>query len=373
MSQNLAQIVQKANAFFAQKKYKKAQKFYEQALKLSPENPTLNFNLGVALQVQGQEERAIEYYEKSGDTADAKNNLGIIFKSQNDVKKAQEYYNAALALNPNHEDAKANLEALKKEELNSSESPEALAKGDGDPPKLQRRGAKSSTTTQIPETIKTSIRESFTYKGLQKALNSKIITKEDIKAEAEQEQKNKNLIPSQRVHSVFLADLESGGVRLGFKTRPNPSPRSRPIPKANLLTKLQQKMGFDFAPGWKGIDDDGDLIKLTQITEDNWVHFSIEKADGAVDTLAYPLDKFLAELEQNPVYKLDDEEARDLAAKNLTQLDEQGRINLIQKIHQKTMAALQNIRVSQRLTTERLLKKDEDKKIEETLSKIRQS
>jgi len=362
MANNLAQIVERANTLFAKNKYKQAQKYYEQALRLSPADPTLNFNLGVVFQVQNQDEKAIALYEKAPNLADAQNNLGIIYKKRGELDKAQSHYQTALNLDPNHKDAKDNLKLLKQENKPSNkkaEEPKPLA-------------------NQIPEKTKEAIRATFTYQGLVNALDSKIITKDDIESQASFEQDNPNLLTTQRIHTVLLSDLETGQVKRKESPKPQKSLSSSPRSpqkndQAQLLVQLQEKMGPNFKPGWQGIDSDGDLIELAALTDDGWLRFEVEKVNGTKDAFAYPLDKFLAELKENPLYPLSPEEAQGLKNDNLEKLDEQGQANLLQKIYNQSLAELQDIRANQRQKIENLLKKDEQKKIKQTLSNIRSS
>jgi len=369
MTQNLSQLIEKANRLFAQEKYRRAQKLYEQALKLSPEDPIINFNLGALFQAQGDDEQAQNFYAKAPGSADAKNNLGIIYKEQGDLAKAKECYLAALEIDPNQKNAKENLETLEEDKIKKQSDVEK----------------KPTTINNIPEETQESIRKSFGYRGLLKALKNKIVVREDIAIEAQAEQKNKKLLIDQRVHTVLLADLEQGKVEKKEPENSNQSPISSSIPddlkarslspkeQENLLTKLSQKFGPDFKVRFKGVDDDGDLIEITRIAEDGWISFTVEKPTSEIDSYSYPLDKFLAEIKKNSLYQLTSEEAQSLAANNLKKLDDKTQTDLMQEVHTKTMARLQNIGTQQRSTLEDILKKDEQKKLEQTLSKIRES
>ena len=256
------------------------------------------------------------------------------------------------------------------------------------------------TIDKISGPIKKSIRNSFSYKGLLKALNSKIITKADIKAGAINEQKNKDLLMDQRAHTVLAEDLEkkrgsvipnkTGKTSIGTNNKkvnkmvnPPIGPPRRSLGEtgetgkvvnksdgSNVLEKLKKKLGPEFGVGWKGIDADGDLLELVEISSNNWIKFKIDKISGKADIISFPIDKFLKDLDTNTIYGLDQEDAHDLASSNLKKLNNNKRLSLMNKIHSKTMAKLQRIKSKQRNILEQILKRNEDKKIQELLANI---
>ncbi len=66
--------------------------YYQQVLKLKPDYPEVNFNLGNVLKQQGNLDLAIEYYQKAlklkPDYAEAHGNLGNILKQQGKLDAA---------------------------------------------------------------------------------------------------------------------------------------------------------------------------------------------------------------------------------------------------------------------------------------------
>lgn len=337
MPKDIAKLVEQGNKAFQRKKYKQAQEYYEQALELEPESQLINFNLGVTCQSQGKSNQAIIYYEKADSFVDAKNNLGVIFEEQGDLKKAREYYQAAVDLSPGCKEAVDNLK-------NTS----MRVRSD-----KRDKAGKEAGAQQISEKVLDKIRKSFNYKGLLKALRDGIISVEDIKAEAEQEARNPRLAAEERVHTVLLGDKGSWEDNRGLEGK--------------------GKLGSGFGEGWQGIDKDGDLVKVIERTADGWVRFQIEKAGGGVDAFSYPVHKFFQIVEANSLYELSEDEAQDLAVDNLAKLDDQGRIDLLHKIHKKTMAKLRDIKAKQRKTIEQFLRQNEAMKIKETLSRIQSS
>ena len=239
------------------------------------------------------------------------------------------------------------------------------------------------TIDKIPEETVKLIRESFSYQGLKKALNSKIISKADIKAEAINEQKNKDLIMNQRVHTVLAWDLEKnlGSAKpsktdkasISVNNKKNNKIANKIVNKShsnNVLEKLKQKLGQDFGVGWKGIDPDGDLLEVLEILDQGWIKFKVEKISGEEDIISFLIDRFIKSLDISPIYGLDQEEASDLATSNLKKMNNKGRLNLMNKIHLKTMAELQRIKSKQRDILGQILRKNEDKKIKELLANI---
>ena len=233
---------------------------------------------------------------------------------------------------------------------------------------------KKITIEKIPDSVQNAIRQSFSYQGLKKALNSKIITKADIKAEAILEQKNPDLLMDQRVHTVLLADMENNKVKNSTKSsskKPDSKqPQLDPEAEADPRQTLKEKLGPDFSPGWKGIDEHGDLLEVLEITDQGWLKFKTDKISGKIDIVSYPIHKFLKELETDPVYNIDDDDAKDLVTSNLENLDNNARLDLIEKIHTKTLAKLHRIKSHQRELLENALQKNESKKMQELLAKI---
>jgi len=382
---DITQLVNQANQFFARKKYKQAQKHYEQALKLAPENAILNFNLGVVYQVQNQDKKAISFYERALNSADAKNNLGIIFKRQGDIKKAEEYYETALKINPKHQDAQENLKLLQSEKV--TEKIIASSK-----PK-QTREESLITVDKIPKHEVETIRDSFSYQGLAKALDSKIITLNDIKAEATWEQKNKDLLMDQRVHTVLLTDIENKQVKnlsadlsheaqrakgeapsVGAETgKPIPLKREKIQDEDNKepVQELEKSIGCKITNGWKGLDKAGNFINIIAIEDSGWVKFRTFDKSQKTQCLNYPLTKFINYFKEAKIFEIDPDDFDLVIPEKLSKLNREQKTDLIKKIHARTMSKLKNLKTKKRNLLEKILRRREDKQLTEILARIK--
>ena len=95
------------NIYYEMNKYKEAIRVYGQALDLSPDNPSVLYNMGSALVKTGDEFSAIEYFKKAG-TADrigevaykAYSRLGVLYTERMDYLNAEKYLEQALAIRP---------------------------------------------------------------------------------------------------------------------------------------------------------------------------------------------------------------------------------------------------------------------------------
>lgn len=89
---------------------------YGEALHFAPDHHKARFNLGMTLGEAGEIERAIEHLEKAAASAPWEpsiwNGLGALRLLQGDLDAAQTALLHALALAPDHADARANLEAV---------------------------------------------------------------------------------------------------------------------------------------------------------------------------------------------------------------------------------------------------------------------
>ena len=109
-------------------RYQDAEKAARRALALSPEDPSVHANLGVALLEQDRLDEADSHFQSSlalkPDFIQAINNLGNVLKARGDVAAAEERYRTALALNDNYAEAHHNLANCLRE---GSRLPEAEA------------------------------------------------------------------------------------------------------------------------------------------------------------------------------------------------------------------------------------------------------
>ena len=100
--------------------FKKALEFYNQAGIEKPDLPEIRYNLGNSLHQQKEWERALQNYQKAlqgtPDPSQAQiyYNLGNTFYRLDKYPEAIEAYKKCLGINPNDEDAKYNLEYVRK-------------------------------------------------------------------------------------------------------------------------------------------------------------------------------------------------------------------------------------------------------------------
>ncbi len=92
---------------------------YENGLLKSPGDPDMHAAVGRVHRKNGRLKEARLHYETAvslhGESAEYRNNLGVIYAMLGQVKKAEAEFRAALKADPKQEDARRNLERLKKE------------------------------------------------------------------------------------------------------------------------------------------------------------------------------------------------------------------------------------------------------------------
>ncbi len=86
----------------------------EDLLRVSPEEPQLRNIIGELYYLTGQYDLAEEYFHRElreqGESPDPYNNLGVLSMGRNRIDEACEHFRHCLALNPDHPEAKQNLE-----------------------------------------------------------------------------------------------------------------------------------------------------------------------------------------------------------------------------------------------------------------------
>jgi tetratricopeptide (TPR) repeat protein len=99
-----------------QKDYALAQKYYQQAIKLAPDNPQINYNMGYLHLHQNQWREAIDAFQKAAilqpDYINAHYNLGIAYAQSGDTIMAKAQWEKVLRLKPDHSEAKSALSRL---------------------------------------------------------------------------------------------------------------------------------------------------------------------------------------------------------------------------------------------------------------------
>ena len=93
--------------------YRKARDCFEKAIKINPNYADAHNNLGIIFNTLGKNQKAKECYEKAiainPNYADAYNNLGVICKDLGENEKAKDCYETAIKINPNYAHAHNNL------------------------------------------------------------------------------------------------------------------------------------------------------------------------------------------------------------------------------------------------------------------------
>lgn len=104
------------NINFESGKYNDAIRAYSDALKLSPENPSLLFNIGASMVKTGDEFSAVEYFKKAGSfdrsgeiAYRAYSRLGVIYTERNRFDQAVDYLKKASSIRPGDPVSRYNL------------------------------------------------------------------------------------------------------------------------------------------------------------------------------------------------------------------------------------------------------------------------
>jgi len=99
--------------FYSLKNYEQSRFSFQEVLQEDPFNPLALYSLGVISSEQGDQEKAINYFEKAvkikPDYVDALNNLGNAYAQQDDYEKAINCYQKSIKANPNMAFAYSNL------------------------------------------------------------------------------------------------------------------------------------------------------------------------------------------------------------------------------------------------------------------------
>lgn len=110
------QYVHQGNRHLAAKNTAEAEKFYQRALTLSPNDSRAYYNLGNALLLQQRDSAAMEAYIKGASMEKNKlvksmayHNLGVVCQTQKNLTQAIGFYKEALRNNPTDEEARYNL------------------------------------------------------------------------------------------------------------------------------------------------------------------------------------------------------------------------------------------------------------------------
>lgn len=112
-SEEALKLSGEADKLFGQGKLTEGILLLEKALKLSPEDEELHFDLAYFLARQGRTEEAVRHYRESlrllPDYAEAHNNLGNLLAKQGELAEAVTHFEAVLTVAPQHSGAHNNL------------------------------------------------------------------------------------------------------------------------------------------------------------------------------------------------------------------------------------------------------------------------
>ncbi|WP_449028075.1 tetratricopeptide repeat protein [Prevotella jejuni] len=121
------QLIREGNRLFSSKKYAQSEILYRKAVDKDVNNAIANYNLGRSLQEQKKNAEAKKFYEAAAKLekdpirqSSSYNNLGTIFQNEKDYTKAIEAYKNALRHNPNHNNARYNLELCRQKQKQQS-------------------------------------------------------------------------------------------------------------------------------------------------------------------------------------------------------------------------------------------------------------
>jgi tetratricopeptide (TPR) repeat protein len=99
-----------AQAYMQHKQYQKAITWLQKGLSLDPKHQKLNYQLGMALAALNRYPEAMEAFLKSGDEAQALNNIGVHYFMAGRYEEAAKCFQKAIDSRPHYyEEAKINL------------------------------------------------------------------------------------------------------------------------------------------------------------------------------------------------------------------------------------------------------------------------
>ena len=122
-AQTANQLIREGNKLFSSKNYAQSEILYRKAVDKDGNNAIANYNLGRSLQAQKKNEEAKKFYGNAAKLekdpvrlSSSYNNLGTILQDEQNYEKAIEAYKSALRSNPNHKNARYNLELCKRKQ-----------------------------------------------------------------------------------------------------------------------------------------------------------------------------------------------------------------------------------------------------------------
>lgn len=149
------QYVHQGNRHLAAQNAAEAEKFYQRALTLSPNDSRAYYNLGNALLLQQRDSAAMKAYLKGASMEKNKlvksmayHNLGVVCQTQKDLTHAIAFYKEALRNNPADEEARYNLVLCQHQLKNGGEGGGAKPQQDKDDKKGEDKQKKDEQQQQ---------------------------------------------------------------------------------------------------------------------------------------------------------------------------------------------------------------------------------
>ncbi|MBI3949412.1 MAG: tetratricopeptide repeat protein [Acidobacteria bacterium] len=96
-------------SFFLEGQYDQAIKQYKRALELAPDDRYVNNNIGMAYGLKGDFKRALVHFGQAVGPSAAHNNVGFMLMQAGEIEKSIEHFQEAVRINPESEQALANL------------------------------------------------------------------------------------------------------------------------------------------------------------------------------------------------------------------------------------------------------------------------
>jgi Flp pilus assembly protein TadD len=97
-------------------KFQEASEELRHAVTIAPDVQRFRNNLGFALGAVGQYDDAKAAFLATGSEAQANNNLGVVYEKKGDLERATAAYQTAVSIDPALNEAKRNLDRIKKQE-----------------------------------------------------------------------------------------------------------------------------------------------------------------------------------------------------------------------------------------------------------------
>ncbi len=143
--------------YYLQGKLEKAESAFSKAISIRPSDARNRNNLGLVYGAKGQNDKALECFRHAGSEADAQYNMAFVLAMRNDMDGAKKRFQAALAVDPNHEASRKALRSFEQADREGDDNYNADFVADGRPwvpyqegaTQQQGRAAGNSTATRV--------------------------------------------------------------------------------------------------------------------------------------------------------------------------------------------------------------------------------